>query len=308
MTAVKSKESSLRGHIALGVANAIFGLNQSATKLVLGDPNISALSLITLRMYAGAVLFWIASLFIKDQRVPAKDVLKLLMASFVGVQLNQYAFVLGMQYTSPIDSSIMATMGPIVTLLAAAIIIKEPLTLKKVFGVALGFMGAMMLIYAGKTASMAGSNPLLGNSLCLMSAFSYAIYLVVFKDIIRRYSPITVMKWMFLFAAIISSFIGGKDVVSIDFLSLPKDIMLELGFVLFFATFLSFLILTTGQRYLRPTVVSMYMYVQPLVSTALSIIIGLDSFNTIKLVSASLIFTGVYVVTQSKSREQLEQN
>lgn len=306
MIAIKSKESYPQGHIALAVANAIFGLNQSATKLVLGDPNISALSLITMRMYAGAILFWFTGLFVGRQRIPAKDVLKLFFASFVGVQLNQYSFVMGMQYTSPIDSSIMATMGPIVTLIAAAIIIKEPLTLKKVSGVALGFIGAMMLIYAGRGSHVSGSNPLLGNLLCLMSAFSYAIYLVVFKDIICRYNPVTIMKWMFLFAAIISSFIGGKQVINIDFSNLPKDIMLELGFVLFCATYLSFLILTTGQRYLRPTIVSMYMYVQPLVSTALSIFLGLDSFSTIKLISASFIFTGVYIVTQSKSRAELE--
>lgn len=300
MNATSLNKSHLQGHVALAFANALFGLNQSATKLVLGAPAVSAISLITMRMYAGAVLFWITSLFVKYEKVSLGDIGRLFMASFVGVQLNQYAFVLGMQYTSPIDSSIMATMGPIVTLIAAAIIIKEPLSFKKVAGVGLGLVGALMLIHGGGALRVAGSNPLLGNSLCLVSACSYATYLVVFRDIIRRYSAVTVMKWMFLFAAIISSFIGGKQVVGIDFVNLPTDNLLQLGFVLFFATYLSFMVLTTGQRYLRPTVVSMYMYVQPLVSTAFSIYLGLDSFSTLKIIAASLIFTGVYLVTQSK--------
>lgn len=299
------KERMPHGHFALLVANAIFGINQSLSKLVLNDSAITPLTLVSLRMMAGALLFWITSLFVKSEKVPLKDILILFLASFIGVQLNQYTFIIGLQYTTPIDTAVMATMGPIITMLAATIILKEPLSWKKVSGVMLGAIGAWMLI-AGRTDSSLGSNPLLGNTLCLISASSYALYLVIFKDIICRYSAITVMKYMFLFASVVSMFICGRDVISVDYMALPVELLLELLVILFFCTYFAFMLLPIGQKYLRPTVVSMYMYVQPITSAILSIALGLDKFNTIKIIAASLVFTGVYIVTQSRTKEPVE--
>ncbi|GHT61038.1 membrane protein [Bacteroidia bacterium] len=292
------------GHGALSAAYVIFGLNTPIMKSVLMDGEISPLALAFFRIAGAALLFWIASVFVPKEKVSRRDLLLLFGASMAGIFFNQLFFGIGLSKTSPIDASVITTVAPILTMILAAFFLKEPITWLKAIGVLIGASGALLLIFNNNLDR--GGASFAGNLFCILSTLSFVIYLTAFKNLIMRYSAVTLMKWMFLFAFICSLPVCWHDASAIDYNALPVNIWLEVLYVVGLATFLSYLLIPIGQKYLRPTIVSMYNYVQPIVSSLVAVAIGMDVFGWKKALAAILVFVGVYVVTQSKSRAQME--
>lgn len=297
----------LKGHLSVFSSNLIWGMMSPISKSIFMLGMVSAVSLTSIRMVCAAVLFWIASLFMKPEKVTRRDLLLLFAASFCAITFNQGIFVLGISYTTPIDASVIASLVPVFTMVLAALIQKEPMTVKKIVGVLLGLSGALgLILFGAHTGAGEARNALLGNTLCLIAEIFFSLYLVLFKGLINRYSSITLMKWMFLFASLCCLPFTGREVLSIPYSELPISTWLSLLYVVLGATFLCYILMPIAQKSLRPTVVSMYNYVQPVVSAVLAILWGLDNFTFVKAVSILLVFVGVYVVTQSKSRAQIE--
>lgn len=295
----------LKGHAALWVANVIWGLNAPIAKEVLSSEHVDTFAMNVYRMAGACLLFWTASLFARRERVARRDLAKLLFASVFGIQLNQMLFLWGLSMTSPIDTSIIATVVPIITMVLATVFLREPLTGLKAAGVFLGAAGAVILVLAGQHGE-ARAGSMTGDILALVSAVSYAVYLTAFRNTIVKYSPLTVMKWMFLFAAVGSAVIYFEPLAATDYAAIPPRIYAGIAYVVAGSTFLSYLCVPVGQRYLRPTLVSMYNYLQPLVAVLFTVAMGLDSFGWLKTLAAVCVFAGVWIVTKSKSRAQLE--
>ncbi|MDR2885972.1 MAG: DMT family transporter [Rikenellaceae bacterium] len=294
-----------KGHIAMAINGLIFGLNIPVSKGLLSEGYITPFTLTLLRMCGAAALFWIVSLVQPREKVATKDIFLLFLASLFGIMLNQAAFIAGLALTSPINASIIATMVPIVTMLLAGLLLREPITWLKGGGVAMGAAGALMLIL-GTGAAGAGNGHIRGDLLCASSAISYSIYLTAFKPLIMRYSPVTLMKWMFLWAAVFCTPFGYEELLQVDVANLPWVTIIEVFYVVFLATFFTYMLIPVGQKLLRPTVVSMYNYMQPLVASLAAVALGIDTFGWWKATAGGLVFLGVWVVTRSKSRAQVE--
>ena len=299
------QDRNLRGHIALFVAYIIFGLNTPIAKNILIHEEVcSAFALTFYRIGGATLLFWTLSLFTKRESVPFKDLLLLFAASLFGISINQMSFITGLSHTSPIDASVIVTTAPIITMFFAAFFIKEPITWKKAIGVTIGALGALLLIFNNNVAEQQQSHTL-GNLLCLLSVFSFGLYLVAFKSIIMKYSPATLMKWMFLFASVCCLPFCWKDITTVKYAEITMDMYLQIIYVVAFATFFAYLLIPVGQKLLRPTIVSMYNYIQPIVSSLVAVALGMDRFGWVKGSATVLVFLGVYIVTTSKSRAQV---
>ncbi|MEG2491651.1 MAG: DMT family transporter [Alistipes sp.] len=299
----------LKGHAALWVANVIWGLNAPICKSVLYSEShpqgVSPFALSVYRMVGACLLFWIVSIFTKREHVTLRDMGLLFLASVFGIQLNQMLFLWGLSLTSPIDSSIIATVVPVLTMVLATLFLREPLTWLKASGVFLGAAGAVMLVLVSQSDGGHISS-VSGNLLCIVSAISYALYLTAFRNVIVKYSPVTTMKWMFLFAAIVALVVYRLPLFAVDYSTLSPETYRGIAYVVLGATFISYLMIPIAQRFLRPTVVSMYNYVQPVVAVAFTVIAGLDTLGFTKAAAAMCVFFGVWLVTKSKSRAQLE--
>jgi len=299
------QDRNFRGHAALFVAYIIFGLNTLIAKNVLEQEELfSALAVTFYRISGAAVLFWTLSLFTKKESVPFRDLLLLFGASFFGIFINQATFIVGLSHTSPINASVITTTAPMMTMLLAAFFLKEPVTWKKAVGVLIGALGALLLI-RNVNATDQHHATLGGSILCLISTLSFAIYLSAFKKVILRYSAVTVMKWMFLFATVCSLPFCWKDIVAVNYMEIPLNIYLQIIYVVALATFFAYLLIPIGQKFLRPTIVSMYNYIQPVVSSVVAVTLGMDQFGWVKGIATALVFLGVYIVTTSKSYAQL---
>lgn len=295
------------GHVAMLGANVMWGMMSPFAKLLMVGGLISPLVLTDLRAGGAMILFWLVSLFLKPDPVPPRDLAKLFGASLLAIVFNQGCFLFGVGLTSPGDASIITTSMPLWAMIFAAFFLKEPITARKVLGIAAGAAGALLLIVGGRSRTLQpGDNPLPGDLLVLCAQMSYALYLVLFKNFVQRYSLVTTMKWMFTFAFICLIPFSGRSLGATDWAALDLTDIGAIAFVVCCGTFGSYLLVIIGQRRLRPTVVGMYNYVQPIVAVAFAIYLGLDEFNFAKLVAVLLIFSGVFLVTSSKSRQDIE--
>ncbi|OUO83043.1 DMT family transporter [Bacteroides sp. An269] len=300
----------LKGHGAMLCANAMWGLMSPLAKLVMLGGLLTPLVVTDLRVFGAMVLFWIVSFFRKPEHVGHKDLAKLFVASLLAIVFNQGCFIFGVGLTSPADASIITTSMPLWAMVLAAIFLKEPITGKKVLGIAFGATGALLLImgssHAGTSSTVSGDKSIWGDLLVLMAQLSYALYLVLFKNFVGKYSVFTLMKWMFTYAFICLLPFSYNDLLAAGWAGLSLMEIGSLAFIVVGSTFLCYILVVVGQKNLRPTVAGMYNYVQPVVACIVAICWGMDSFNWVKGVSILLIFGGVYLVTMSRSRAELE--
>ena len=295
----------LLAHLSMFLACAFWGLMAPVGKDAMTH-GLTGIHMVTFRVAGAAILFWFASLFVKKENPPLRDILLLGLAGLFGLVLNQCCYTIGLSITSPINSSIVTTSMPIFAMILSAIILKEPITAKKSGGVFMGFSGALMLILTSATADNSKVGDIRGDLLCMFAQLSFAFYLSMFNRLIKRYSVFTVNKWMFTFAALVITPFTYSDVAAIPFASITLRTWLETAFVVVVCTFFCYILTMQAQQVLRPTVVSVYNYVQPLVAVIVSVLTGLGVFKPTHALAVLLVFFGVRFVTKSKSRKDME--
>jgi drug/metabolite transporter (DMT)-like permease len=305
MRSPSDNNKALIAHLAMFGACAFWGLMAPLGKDAMTH-GLDGLTMVSFRVLGGCILFWLTSLLVKKEHVPMKDKLMFIGAAVFGLVTNQCCYTIGLSITSPINASIVTTSMPIFAMILAALILKEPITSKKALGVLMGCSGALILILTSAAASSDKVGDIRGDLLCLGAQFSFALYLSLFNPLIRRYSVFTINKWMFFWATILIipfTFSHVQEVVSKP---VPARSWWEAAYVVVFGTYLGYILTMIGQKTLRPTVVSVYNYVQPIVSVVVSVLTGIGVLKPSHAIAVFLVFTGVWLVTKSRSRQDME--
>ncbi len=293
-------DNRLIGHLACFVAYAIFGINIIVCKDLTSSHLISPIALFTLRSIGAGTLFGIVSLFMPNEKVALRDHIGILAASILGFFLTQITFLAAIPNITPMDCSIVTSMSPIYTMIIAAIVLREPITLQKTGGVILSLAGILLLIFNSTGNSSVTETSTAGLLLMVLNSLCFSLYLGIFKPLISKYSVVTFMKWIFLYSTILALPLSLREIVNIDYTALPQNIISELAFLIICSTFITYFLIPVGQKRIRPTLVSMYTYVQPIIATAISIVMGLDTLNWQKIVAAVTVFSGVILVSYSR--------
>lgn len=301
-----TNNKALTAHLSMFGAEVFWGLMAPLAKDAMTH-GLDGIDMVSFRVLGGCILFWIASIFAPKENVPWKDKLMFAGAAIFGLVCNQCCYTIGLSITSPMNASIMTTSMPIFAMILSFFILKEPITWKKTVGVILGCSGALILITSSATAVNTKVGDTRGDLLCLAAQLSFALYLALFSPIIKRYSVFTINKWMFLWASFLLLPFTANHVSQIEWsTTTPLQTWLEAGYVVFFGTFIGYILTMIGQRVLRPTVVSIYNYIQPIVSVAVSICMGLGLFTIFQGLAIILVFSGVWLVIKSKSKKDIE--
>lgn len=300
-------EKNWSAHVAMLVANLGWGVMSPITKDVILTGTVSPLALSGIRISGGALLFFIFSWILPSrfetrQPIQRGDWWRLLICSLLIISANQGLFILGIGLTNPVDSSVMSSLTPVFTMILAAIFLGNRMTWMKVAGVMTGLAGVIMLV-TNSTVSEQAVNPLAGNLLCLAAQVCAAIYYVSFGGIISRYSPYTLMKWLFYISVITYVPICLPEMAKVDYASLPAEIWLEFAYIITMATFIGYLLIPFSQKQLRPTVVSMYSYLQPVFAAIVAVALGVGTFGWTKAASTLLIFAGITLVIYSPTKK-----
>ncbi|MBQ9173493.1 MAG: DMT family transporter [Bacteroidales bacterium] len=293
--------NKLLGHLAIAGAYTIFGLNIVFCKDIANADAIEPVTLFTLRAIGASALFWILSFFMPKEKIEKGDMLKIAAASFVGLFVPQMTFLFAITMSTSIDTAILSTFGPIFTMLFAFAFLGEPITGKKAGGVAMSFAGVIFLIFNSVHSGGADFTTPMGYVLLLLNSLSFSLYLGIFRPLISKYSVVTFMKWMFLYSLLLSLPFSLKGLLSTDYAAIPGNVKWEIGYLIFFATFVAYFLIPFGQKYLRPTVVSMYTYLQPIIAAIVSIWIGMDTLTWQKILATVFVVGGVVLVNRSRA-------
>ena len=283
-----------KAHIALLFANIIYALNYGWAKDVMEGGYLEPFAFILIRAIGATLLFWVVSLFFSE-RVENKDKFKLLLCGIFGVAANQLLFFKGLDQTTRINASIIMVASPIIVALFSAVLIKEKPSATRIVGILLGLTGACFIILQGESNNQGAS--LIGNLLIVLNATSYGLYLVLVKPLMKKYSPITVVKWVFTFGLIIVTPFGLTEIDTIVW-EMPNDILLKVGFVVVFTTFFTYLFNIYGVKRVSPTVVSSYIYLQPILTSIIAAFSGTETITIMMVISSIIIFIGVYLVSK----------
>lgn len=293
----------LTGHLSIAAAYTIFGLNIVFCKDIANSEVVAPEVLFTLRAIGASALFWLISLFLPKERIEKGDSLKIVAASFTGLFVPQMTFLMAITMSSSIDTAVLGTLGPIFTMFFAFIFLGEPITGRKAGGVALSFAGVIFLIFNSVHSGGASTSSPMGIALLLLNSISFSFYLGYFRPLISKYSVVTFMKWMFLSSLLLSLPFSFKGLISTDFATIPAGIRWEIGYLIVFATFFAYFLIPFGQKRIRPTLVSMYNYLQPIIAAIVSIAIGMDSLTWQKILATAFVVGGVVLVSRSRAAQ-----
>ena len=289
--------------IAALVATSIFGINHTLAKGLM--PNyIQPLGFVALRVLGAVILFWIVSLFIKNEKIKKEHWPRLLLSAVFGMVINMVFSFKGLSLSTPINSSVIVTITPILVFVLSAILIREKITLLKGVGVVLGLFGGLTLILFGVQQQVDAPNIPLGNTLILINALSYGLFLIVAKPLTRTYHPITLMRWLFLTSIIINLPIGWTELMEVEWVSMPFSAIWRIGFVIVGTTFFTYLLNIFALKYLSASTIGVFTYLQPVIAITFAILSGADQLGFLKVIAALLVFLGVFMVTKNPARKR----
>lgn len=286
--------------IAATLVSVIYGVTFTIAKDVM-PAYVQPYGFIVLRVGGSTLLFWLVWLFVKRQKIDRSDYWRIVACAFFGVAFNMLTFFKGLSLTSPISAAVLMVSTPIIVLLLSAILIGEKLHARKVGGILLGMIGTVILIYYGQSSQNA-PDAVMGNLLVFVNAVSYGLYLILVKRLMERYDAFSFVNWIYLIGFLMVLPFGWDEVRAIDWNSFDGGIWWKTGFVIVISTFLTYLLNLWSMKTLRPVTVAVFIYLQPLFAAIFSISLGKDSLSLVKMISALMIFGGVYLVIRPGSK------
>lgn len=292
----------IEGHSAVLLANVIFGLGVPATKLLL-DEWVSPMAYMATRCMGAAAIFWLISLFMPRERVERRDLLVIMGGGLLGFVVSQTLTAWALHFTTPVYFSIIATLTPVATMVCAALLIGERLSLRGALGVAIGVVGALLMVMVG-WQSGSGMNDLLGIGLAVLSLLTWAVYLIITRKVSVKYTAVTQMKWVFLVSTLAVLPFSWTDLQASRLYSSQWawSGVAEMAFIVVFATVAGFFAIPFALRYLKTTTVSVYTNLQPIVASFVAIAIGQDLLSWDKPVSLALVLLSAWIVTNSQQK------
>ena len=278
-------------------ATTIYGLNHTIAKGVM-PLYIKPFGFILLRVIGASILFWMISIFGPKEKIEKKDWGRMLLAALLGMVINMNAFFKGLQLSTPINSSVLITISPIIVILLSAFFLKEKITFNKALGILLGFIGALILVLFGAEIRQDAPNILLGNTLFILNATAYATYLIVAKKLVAKYHPFTLMKWLFTIALLINLPFTLPEFLEIQWATMPLWVYGTLSFVIIGTTFCTYLFNIFAMTQLKASTIGAFIYIQPLFGIIFALIAGKDSLTMVKVGATVLVLSGVYLASK----------
>ena len=272
---------------ALG-GTTIYALNHTIAKDVM-PTHVQGFGFIMIRLIGGTVLFWAVSLFLPKQPIIRADFRHFVRAAFLGMAINMLAFFKGLEYSTPINSTVIITTTPIMVFLFSALLLKEQMARYRVIGVLLGLLGALSLILFNQHGPPNAPNIALGNFLFVVNAGAYGLYMIFVKPLSEKYNTIHLLKWLFLIGLLISSPLALPEFLAVDWQQIPLSIWWRIGFVVLGTTFMTYLLMMYAIRHLRATTLSVFTYVQPIIGILFALAVGADQMNATKWLAIGFV-------------------
>lgn len=273
----------------------LYGTNYSIVKIITPE-YILPFGLIVIRVAIATACFWLIGLSVNEKINWRADWVRIVLCAFFGVGINMLFFFKGVSLTTAINGSIIMTLTPVMVFVTSLILLKEKVTLLKVLGLAVGFLGAFLIIYSPGTGISLGNWR--GDVLILLNAMSYGVYLVLVKPLMTRYTPITVAKWIFFFGFLLVLPVGWNEFTQIEWQALTAKVYFSMAFVIIGVTVIVYVLNIWALKKVNPSTVGVYIYVQPVFATLIASTFFGEILSIRHLIAALLVFAGVWLVVK----------
>lgn len=284
-------------HLILIATTLVAGINYSVAKVLMPD-FISPAAIILVRCISAVLFFATLYLFSPKEKIAKADLLKILLASTLGIAANQLLFMEGLNKTTPINAALMMTCSPIIVFLVAAWILKEKITWVKIVGITLAASGAVSLLL--HSFSIDAHQILVGDIYIILNACCWAFFLVLIKPLVVKYRTTTVVPLLFGFGLILVFPFGINNLLATDFMAFTTTAWLALIFVVVFSTLFAYYLNIHVMKFVDPSIAGIYIYLQPVLATLFSVALGKDILSNEKVLFSLLIFSGVYLVSKKR--------
>ncbi len=291
----------VKAHLALLIVNIIYGANYSIVKKLAGY--IDPYALVLIRAVVTGILFWVSSFLVRDKKIEKKDFRRLMLLGIFAIALNQLLFIKGLFMGNAINASIIMIFSPIVVILIEILFLKEKAPLIRIAGIITGVAGAFVLLIFRKPGAT-GSNLFIGDILILINCISWSIYMVMVRSLMVKYKTVTVVKWIFLFGSIYVLPFGWPGINSFNLAGMGTFQWGCLTYVVVASTFIAYFLNTYALKELSASIASTYIYLQPIIASIVAIALNQDSIDAIKIISALLIITGIFLVGLSRNESR----
>ena len=288
---------------ALG-ATLIYALNHTIAKDVM-PTYIQGFGFIGIRLIGATIAFWLIGLLMPKQHIDKADRWAFLRAAFFVMAINMLAFFKGLEYSTPINSTVIITTTPIMVFLFSVILLKENIRPKRAIGVLIGFLGALSLVLFSQQAPANAPNISLGNFLFIANASTYGLYMIYVKPLSEKYNTIHLLKWLFLIGLLMTMPFTLPELLEVDFQQMPHSVWWRIGFVVLGTTFMTYLLMVYAIRHLRATSLSVFTYLQPIIGIVYAALVGADFMTPVKWIAMSLVLLGVFLVTKQEQPKGL---
>ena len=290
--------SSIKTYTALTLVSLFYGVNYSVLKIVVPE-HVGPYGLIVFRVTVAAAIFWIIHLFDRERINWKRHGWRLALCGLTGVAINQLLFYKGISLTSAVNGSIIMTLTPVLVLIWASILINEKITKTKVFGIMLGLVGAIIILYQPNVSVISGNWR--GDVLVFINGSSYACYLVLVKPLMKEYKPMTVVTWIFTLAVIFVVPVGFEEASNVDFALLPAKVWWSVLYAIIIVTVVVYFLNAWTLIKVDSSVVGAFIYLQPIFATLTAILFFDEVFLIKHLISATFVFIGVWLVTKKSA-------
>ncbi|WP_407557039.1 DMT family transporter [Winogradskyella sp. 4-2091] len=287
---------------ALIMVQVLYGLNYTFAKIVMNGNFVPPFALTILRVGGASILFWLISIWLPREKIERKDFFKFLIAALFGVCVNMLFFLKGVELTTPIHAAAITTITPVIILILSAFVLKEKVTVLKIIGITIALSGALALTLFGDS-NRAADNIVLGNTFIFLNAIFYSIYVILIKQLTKKYHPFTFIKWLFLFGFFMVLPFGYKELQAVSWSSFSPYIYFSLAFVIVGATFGTYLLNPIALNKLKASTVGVFIYLQPVIAGLFALVMGADNIDTLKIIAMLLIFSGVYLVSLKSKKD-----
>ena len=294
------KDHTIAPHLALLAVQIMFGTWPIVGKVAMRS--LSSTSLVCLRIFGATIVFTLFQRkFAEFRQMPWRVLAWLVLSSLLGVTFNQFVFVKGLSLTTAINSTLLITTIPVFALVISIALGYDSISLRHFLGIALAAAGVVYLVDPWRADFTAQTT--LGNLLLVASSFSYGAYIAVSRDLFRRYGALNVITWLFQVAALMAIPIAAYSWSNENHGAPSGGLVLAIVYIIMVPTVGAYYLNSWAITRVPPSVVAVYIYLQPLLAFGLAPLVLGESWNSRTIVACGLIFAGVAVVTlRNRSR------
>jgi drug/metabolite transporter (DMT)-like permease len=279
----------------------LFGINYVISKEVVD--NFPPLVWASVRIIiSSALMLTVALLSRRKHPTPnAKFFRPLIGYALLGIIINQASFLVGLHYTTAVNSAILNTLIPVFTLLIVTLRGQEQISGKRIVGFLCAFAGVLVI---RKVEHLNFSdNTLIGDLLTILNCLSYAFFLSYAKRFLESHDRLWTTVWLFIYGSAGLTLFAIPQYATAHTPTLSNTLLACMAFSIIGGTLITYFLNLWTLAHTKSSSVALFIYLQPVVASLMAWAWKGDTITPRAIFSMGLIFSGMLLALSPIGKE-----